>query len=31
MNEEEIGELSVAIIAMIIFVIVLTIYLGSCR
>lgn len=31
MNEEEIGELSVAIIAMIIFVIVLTIYLGFCR
>lgn|GEM_PF-1520341 len=32
MNEEEIdGELSIAIIAIVIFVIVLTIFLGFCR
>ena len=31
MNEDENGELSIAIIAIIIFVIVLTIFLGFCR
>jgi len=31
MNEDENGELSIAIIAIVIFVIVLTIFLGFCR